>query len=146
MAYITKQDLLDELGEYLLIQLTDNNGTGEIDEAKITTAIQHAQGVADAYLRGRYSLPVPATAMVKTINVDIAVFHLYKRSEIDEGGYKVRKNANDDAIKLLTAINQGKAGLDVPALEETIANPATSDKILTNKSNAIFTDSKLSGF
>lgn len=146
MIYITRQDLLEELGEDLLIQLTDNAGTGVVDEAKVTKAIQHAQGVCDAYLRGRYSLPVPATPMVKTINIDIAIFHLYKRIEFDEGVYKVRKTANDDAIKLLTAINQGKAGLDVPATEETIATPATSDRILTNKSNSVFTDSKLSGF
>lgn len=147
MAYITQQDLLDELGEDLLVQLSDNAGTGEVDEAKITKAIQHAQGVCEAYLRGRYSLPVPATAMVKTINIDIAIFHLFKgRASYDEGVYKVRRNANDDAIKLLTAINQGKAGLDVPAAEETIANPATSDRVLTNKSNANFNDTKLSGF
>lgn len=147
MSYITKQDLLEELGEQTLIQLTDNDESGAIDDAKITKAINHAQGVCDAYLRTRYSLPVPATPMVATINIDIAIFHLYKgRTLSDEGVYKVRKNANDDAIKLLTAINQGKAALDVPATAETIETPATSDRILTNQSNAVFTDRKLSNY
>lgn len=146
MSYINKDDLFDELGEQTLIQLTDNDESGEIDDAKIAKAISHAQGVCDAYLRTRYALPVPATPMVKTINIDIAIFHLYKRAEFDEGVYKVRKNANDDGIKLLTAINQGKAGLDVPANEETIETPATTDRILTNKSNAVFTDGKLSNY
>ncbi len=147
MSYITKDDLLDELGEQTLIQLTDNDDTGAIDDAKITKSIQHAQGVCDVYLRTRYTLPVPATPMVKTINADIAIFHLYKgRTLSDEGVYKVRKNANDDAIRLLTAISHGKAALDVPATEETIEIPATSDRILTNKSKSVFTDGRLSNY
>ncbi len=147
MSYIERQDLLEELGEDALIQLTDNDAAGEIDEAKIAKAINHAQGVCDAYLRGRYSLPVPSTPMVKTINIDIAIFHLYKgRATYDDGVYKVKKNAHDEAVKLLTAINQGKAALDVPATEETIVTPATTDRILTNKSSAQFSDGKLSNY
>lgn len=147
MAYIELQDLLDELGEDVLVQLTDNSGTGNVDVARVAKAIEHAQGVFDAYIRARYSIPVPSTPMVKTLNLDLAVFHLMKsRSTMKEGVFEIKKIANDDAIKLLTAINQGKAALDVPAAEETKENPATSDKILTNKTSAKFTDSKLSGF
>lgn len=147
MAYIELQDLLDELGEQKLVQLTDNEDTDEINRARVDKAIEYARGVFDSYARARYSIPVPATPMVKSINLDLAVFHLFKSlATIDEGVYKIRKNTNDAAIQLLNAINQGKAALDVPAIEETKANPATSDKILTNKSNVKFTDSKLSGF
>ena len=144
MAYLELQDLLDELGEDTLVQLSDNDETGEINEARVSKAVQYAQGVFDAYARTRYSIPVPSTPMVKSINLDLAVFHLYKsRSTIDEGVYKIRKNANDEAIKLLTAINQGKASLDVPAAEETILNPASSDRILTNASKSKFSDALL---
>ncbi len=147
MAYIGLQDLLDELGENVLVQLTDNNGSEDIDEAKVAKAIAYAQSTFDAHARARYSIPVPNTPLVKTINLDLAVFHLMKsRSTLEEGVYKIRKNANDDAIKLLLNIGSGKAALDVPAAEETISNPATSDQILTNASRSKFTDSKLSGF
>lgn len=148
MAYIELQDLLDELGEDTLIQLTDNEGTGEINQNRIDKAIQYAQGVFDAYARARYSIPVPATPMVKSLNLDMAILHLYKsRSTVTKDSvYEVRKIANDDAIKLLTAINQGKAALDVPAVEETKEVPATSDRILTNAGRSKFTDDKLSGY
>lgn len=147
MSYITLQDLLDELGEDTLVQLSDNTETGEVNSSRVDKAIEYARGIFDAYARARYSIPVPATPMVKSINLDLATFHLYKsRSTLDEGVYKIRKNGNDDAVKLLMAINQGKAALDVPATEETVTNPATSDRVLTNKSNVKFSDSKLSGF
>jgi phage gp36-like protein len=147
MAYIELQDLLDELGEDSLMQLTDNDRTGEINEPRVAKAIEYAQGVVDAYLRSRYSLPVPATPMVKKLCADLAIMHLYTgRASFDDGVYKVRKNASDDAIKLLTAINQGKAALDVPAIEETKESPATGDRILTNANKSKFTDTKLSGF
>ncbi len=147
MNYISLQDLLDELGEDTLVQLSDNTETGEVNSSRVDKAIEYARGIFDAYARARYSIPVPATPMVKSINLDLAIFHLYKsRSTLDEGVYKIRKYANDDAVKLLMAINQGKAALDVPAVEETKENPATSDRVLTNKSNTKFSDSKLSGF
>lgn len=147
MAYIDLQDLLDELGEDILVQLTDNEGEGEIDQARIAKAIEYAKGAFDALARTRYLIPVPSTPLVKSLNLDLAVFHLYKsRSTVDEGVYKIRKNANDDAIKFLTSISQGKAALDVPADEETKENPATGDRILTNAAKSKFTDSKLSSF
>lgn len=147
MAYLVSQDLLDELGETTLVELTDDNGTGEVNEARVLKAIESAQGQFDFYARSRYSLPVPVTPMVKTLNLDLAIFHLYKsRTAIADGIYTVRKNAYDDAIKRLIDLSKGIGGLDVPAAEETIEKPATSDKILTNASRAKFTDDALSGY
>ena len=147
MSYLVSQDLIDELGENTLVQLTDDDGTGEIGETRVLKAIESAKGVFDSYARTRYSLPVLATPMVKAINLDLAIFHLYKsRTSIPEGIYKVRENAYKDALQLLKDIGSGKAALDVPATEETIETPATSDKILTNASKAKFTDDTLKGF
>lgn len=147
MAYLELQDLLDELGEDVLVQLTDNSGTGEVDVARVEKAIEYAKGVFDAHARTRYSIPVPVTPVVKSLNLDLAVFHLMKsRSTLKEGVFEIKKIANDDAVKLLLNIANGKTALDVPANEETIENPATSDQILTNASKSKFTDSKLSSF
>lgn len=147
MAYIETQDFIDELGEDKLAQLTDDEGTGEVNETRVLKAIEYAQGVFDSYARSRYSLPVPVTAMVKSLNLDLAIFHLYKsRTELPEGVYKVRENASKEALMLLKDIQAGKAGLDVPAAEETETSPATPDRILTNANKQTFTDSKLSGF
>lgn len=145
--YITLQDLSDELGEDILVQLTDDSGTGEINEAVVNKAIAAAEGTFEAYVRTRYSLPVPATQMVKTRCVNLAVYELYrKRASFDDGVFKVKKTAYDETISLLRDIQCGKAALDVPAAEETIENPATGDKVLTNAAKSKFSDTKLSGF
>lgn len=147
MQYIETQDLLDELGEDGLIQLTDNDRTGEVDETRVLKAIEFAQGQFDAYARSRYSLPVPVTPLVKSLNLDIAIWHLQKSRTSSTGGkYEARKQAYEDAVKVLKDISQGKAALDVPAAEETVETPATSDRILTNASNQKFTDDALKGF
>jgi phage gp36-like protein len=148
MAYIELQDLEDELGETKLIQLsTDDPQADEPDEARINKAIEFAQGTFESYIRSRYSLPVPSTAMVKAINLDLAVFQLFKsRTSVAEGTYTVRENAYKASLQLLKDIAAGKAALDVPAAEETIDNPATSDKILTNASKSKFNDKTLSSF
>ncbi len=147
MAYIELQDLLDELGEDILVQLTDNDGIGEVYEPRANKAIEFADGVFNSYARSRYSIPVLVTAMVKAVNLDLAIFHLYKsRTSIPEGVYKVRLDAFNSAIKWLKDLNSGNAGLDVPATQETIETPASSDKILTNAAKSKFSDNALKGY
>jgi phage gp36-like protein len=147
VAYLETQDLLDELGEDTLIKLTDDGGTGEINDARVQKAIESARGTFDSYARSRYSIPVPVTPVVRGLNLDLAVFHLYKsRTSMPEGIYTVKKNAADEALKMLKDIASGKAALDVPASDENIETPATSDRILTNAAKSKFTDDKLSSF
>lgn len=147
MAYITLQNVSDRLGEEMLVQLTDNAGTGEVDANIVNDAIEAAQGEFESYLRTRYSLPVPSTPLVRQLNLKLAIFTLFEnRATLDEGIYKVHQNAYNNAITRLKDIAAGKAALDVPAIEETKENPATSDEILTNASRSKFTDAKLSGF
>jgi phage gp36-like protein len=147
VSYITAQDLLDELGEAKLIQLTDDTRSGLINAARVDKAIQYGVGIFESYIRTRYALPVPATQMVKATCLDLAVFHLYKsRATEAEGVYRVRKDAHDNAIKFLQSVQAGKAALDVPAAEETTTNPANPDRVLRGNSNPVFTSDKLKSF
>lgn len=147
MSYIAEQDLLDELGEERLIQLTDDSGAGEIDHAKVGKAISFAVGTFDSYARTRYSIPVPTTEKVKSVCIDLAVFKLsIRRAKTPEVGESLRKNLYDPQIKFLEALQGGKAALDVPAQEETAANPAQPDRILSGTSRPQFTDEKLRGY
>lgn len=146
MAYLTLQDLLDELGGNTLAQLTNDDGGDTVNEARVQAVIENAQGVFESYIRGRYSLPVRITPLVKSLNLDLAIFNLYKRMPLAEGVYTVRENAYKAAMQTLKDIAGGKAALDVPAAEETVDNPSTSDRILTNASKSKFTDDKLSSF
>ena len=149
MAYITQQDLEDELGEAKLIQLTDDNDSGVVGEKRIERAIGYAVGTFESYARARYTLPVPVTEKVRAACIDLAVFHLFKsRASTNEGVYKVRKDAHDSVIRWLSDIQAGKAGLDVPAVEETLTKPASPDEVLrgSDQSAIIFSDDKLSGY
>lgn len=147
MPYLETQDLIDELGEVTLVQLTDDAGTDEINDARIQKAIEFARGTFDSYARSRYPIPVPVTPVVKGLNLDLAVFHLYKsRTSVAEGVYTVKKNAADEALKMLKDIAAGKASLDVPAAEETTETPGNPDRILTNASHAKFNDAALKSF
>ena len=44
MAYSTESDLLERITEQQLIQLTDDDNVGQIDAAKVTSAIAAAEG------------------------------------------------------------------------------------------------------
>lgn len=148
MAYITQSDLEEAVGGVdRLIHLTDDAGTGEVNAVPVNKAIAYAEGVFESYLRTRYSLPVPATEMVKAINTQLALLKIEsRRATTDEGKYKLVKVEHDQAVALLQAISSGKAALDVPAAEETAANPASSDQILSGSTRPIFTDSKIRNY
>jgi phage gp36-like protein len=148
VAYLDLQDFISALGEDVLIQLTDHEDLGEVNEAVVNLAIESASGVFNSYIRGRgYALPVPATSMVKSANLDIAIYNLYKsRTSIPEGVYTVRLDAYKQTMKLLLDISNGKASLDVEAIAETIENPQMTDKILTNAAKSRFNDNALKGY
>ena len=147
MSYITKQDLLDELGEQQLIQLTDSARTGGVDESVVDKALAFAGGTFDAYARTRYSLPVPATAKVKALCLDLAIYKLKKaRVTTSEGIDNLRKSYYDPSIKFLEALQSGKAALDVPAADETTESPAIPDRVLSGTVRKVFTDEKLDSY
>src|SRR5829696_4030034 len=103
MAYITQQDLIDELGLQKLIELTtDDLDATEPDAAVVNRAIEYAVGTFESYARTRYTLPVPSTPTVKSRCVDLAVYHLFRKRATDaDGVFKVKKTAYDEAITFL---------------------------------------------
>jgi phage gp36-like protein len=144
LSYITLQDLLDELGERRLVQLTDKDKTGEVDITVANKAIAYACGLFDSYARTRYTLPVPTTEMVKNVCFDLALYKLERAlAKTQETIDNLNKSLYNPALKLLTDIQSGKAALDVPAAEETATNPASPDKILKGVEREQFTHSKL---
>jgi len=150
MSYLVQQDIQDELGGVdKLIQLTDEDGSGTVGVARVQNAIDFASGTFDSYARTRYQIPVPTTPMVRTLCLDLACWQLVKsRTSIDEGRYKVRKDAYELAMKRLADIQSGKAALDVPTIQETATNPAAADETLRGSSASppVFSDDKLSSY
>ena len=112
MAYSTKSDILDQLDEDSLIQLTDDEGTGAVDDDKVDKAISGADAKIDSYCQSRYAIPLsPVPATILDISVDIAIYKLYSRraDTIPE----IRRDNYKDAIRFLEKVAEGKIDLGV---------------------------------
>ena len=134
MPYSTLADIIDRIDEEILIQLTDDEGIGQVNEDKVATAIAEADGEIDSYLSRRYTLPLSSVpTVIKKLSVDIAIWNLYtRRDKVEEA----RKSRYDAAVKLLTYISDGKATLGVDpepsgGEQQIKAGREASDRIFT---------------
>lgn len=105
--YCSIDDIRKNIPDVSLIELTDDNGTGQIENSIVSEAIAYADSTIDGYLRGRYNLPLnPVPKIIQKISIDIAIYHIYSRRfelEMPEGMQKRYENA----IKLLENIQKG---------------------------------------
>lgn len=117
MAYAVKADLQQRVTQKRLVELTDFDGSGELNDARITETLDMASAEIDSYASGRYSLPLAASNQVKDLCLRIAIYRLYanRQREMPE----MVKNDRDDAIALLKDVAAGKASLDQPAAVQT---------------------------
>ncbi len=147
MAYITKQDLIDAIGQQKLMQLTDDSSSGAINDDVVDKAIAYAVGTFEMYARTRYSLPVPATTKVKSICIDLALNKLDRRRAKNSEALKMVQDSYKEIERQLKDVSSGAAALDVPAAEETATSPASGDRILSGPAKeAAFSDDKLGGY
>jgi len=142
MAYSTQDDIEKQIPEEILIELTDDAGTGEVDTDNIDRAIEDADDEIDSFLSLAYTLPLASTpGLVRRMSVDLAVCNLYSRRphlEIPES----RKERCDSDRKLLEKIAQGKLSLggDFP-------DPVnTGNSVELSCNTRIFTRDKMDGF
>lgn len=115
MTYATTQNLLDRVGEAMLISLTDRAtpATGEVAESVAAAAIADADAAIDGYLKGRYALPLASTPpLVRDLSVAIAIYKLHRNVASD----KVRSDY-EDAFRQLREIAAGTIRLDVAGVE-----------------------------
>ena len=107
--YCAKADILDLLEEQLLIQLTDDEGTGLVNDARVAKAIEDACGEVDGYLGSRYPLPlVTVPAIVRKCAVDIAIYNLFSRTV---GAPEERRDRFKDSVAFLSKVGSGTLGL-----------------------------------
>ncbi len=82
MAYCTLANITDQESVQTLVQLTDDENTGVMDETKVDAAILSADAEIDGYLQSRYPtlpLPPPVPQVVINISRNIAIYELYSR-------------------------------------------------------------------
>lgn len=142
MAYATQADLLNHLTEQELIELTDDAQTGAIDAAKVTAAIEEADGLIDSYCRGRYTLPLVVSKQVRKLSIDIVLYYLFQRRRTIPDSIR---QAYEDAVSLLQKVSSGAAALDQPpsSTQSTELDVVKKDR---EDEPRVFEDSQMEGF
>ena len=78
--YTDLVSLKNYLPATVLLQLTDDNSTDQIDTEKINFAITQASNLIDSYLQGRFTLPLASVPMmISDIATKLTGYYLYKR-------------------------------------------------------------------
>ncbi len=140
MAYCTQNDLLNQLTEAELIQLTDDAQAGTVDTTKVDAALAGATATIDAYAGGRYTLPLQASEKIKQLCVDLAIYELEKRRR------RIREatlGARDAALAFLRDLALGRAVLDQPA---GVSAQSSGAEVKKTDAERIFSDDNLEGF
>ncbi|MBI5189098.1 MAG: DUF1320 domain-containing protein [Nitrospirae bacterium] len=115
--YISVSDL--GIPEAVLIRLTDDEGAGSVNDARVEAAISAAQALVDSALSRVFDVPLAEPPeLVRSLTRDIAVYNLYMRvgSLPDEA-----KVAYENASGILDRVADGRfhIGLDTPGPEFT---------------------------
>jgi len=136
MAYCTVQDLIDRYGETEILELTDRDQSGEVDETVAGRAIDDAAAEVDGYIGGKYDLPLSSPPQVLTrITADIARYRLYDNLATDEV-----RNRYEDALRFLKAVSKGEVSLGVSP------PPESSGSVHVSKGRRVFDADGLEGF
>lgn len=136
MSYCALQDLIDRYGETEILELTDRDQSGDIDEDVADRAIDDASAEVDGYIGGKYSLPLDSPPAVLTrITADIARYRLYDNIATEE----VRRRY-EDALRFLKAVGKGEIslGADPP--------PASAGSVYVDRGRRVFDDDGMEGF
>src|SRR3972149_1019378 len=133
MPYATQADLLNQITQAELVQLTDDTGSGSVDSAKVDSALNAASATIDAYAGARYTLPLQSSEKVKQVCVDLAIYELEKRRR------RVRDAtlaARDAALAFLRDLAQPPGA---PAQQ-------TEADVKKTEQDRVFSDDNLEGF
>ena len=144
MAYCTLADITKRIPETTLVNLTDDQDLGVIDEAVVSGIIADADELIDGFLRGRYELPLAdIPGLVKSLSVDLVAYSIYGR----RAEFEIPKAVSDKhaaTLKILQSIQKGEVRLGVAGVEAPApAVPANSVQVVT--SDRIFTRDSMKG-
>jgi|TARA_Y100000310_G_C20702427_1_gene831101 phage gp36-like protein len=140
MAYTDLTAINQNLPAKTLIQLTDDNATGQIDTNVVDWAIEQAEETIDAYHRGRYPVDIPdgeVPGFVKVVATDIAIYRLFKRKMITALPDSVQK-CYDSALKWLKDSQEG----EVSPFPESESN----QRVTVRTRDRVFTSTKLAQY
>lgn len=112
MTYATVADMVARFGEDAMIQMTDRQQTGEVNQAAAQLALEDATAEINGYL-GRYSLPFKEIPPILTrVCCDIARYRLCSSPDVLTSDDVINKY-RIDAINLLKSLANGLVTLGV---------------------------------
>jgi phage gp36-like protein len=143
MQYLTNLEYLERYTEIETVRLTDAARTGQVDDEKLSTAIADMTEEANAYLAGRYVLPiVTPPELLKGIVADLTRERLHGT----KAGAEITRRA-DRARKLLSDIAAGRASIPAPVAGTAPAEGPSGSPVSANDRRArVFTDGALADF
>jgi phage gp36-like protein len=144
MAYSAQDDILDQLDEAILIQLTDDEGTGSVNADRVAQAIADADAEIDGYLASRHQVPLdPVPENIRKYSVDIAIYNLFSRRA--DTLPDTRKERYQAAVRYLEKVAEGKWTLGA---NDPDGNPSSSDRPQMSPENPerLFTRDTMKGF
>ena len=117
MLYCSKQGLIDRFSEDELIQLTDRNNMGVINDNVLNRAIEDASTEMDGYLsRFNYSADTLPKSL-KPLACNIARYYLY-----DDAPTEHVTTRYNNAIKYLEKLNKGTLTIGKTEQETDVAS------------------------
>lgn len=140
MPYCAYGDVKKNLPEETLVQLTDDEGVGTVNQARLSEAIAQADAEINAYLGARFSVPFsPIPEIVRTLSANMAIYHLYARrmEEIP----KTRADRYNNALKTLGKIAAGEISIGAAEGAEEMKDRIRSS---TSEEDRIFSRGKRS--
>jgi phage gp36-like protein len=141
MAYSDQDDILEQLDEDILVQLTDDADAGAVDTDKVTRAIADADALIDGYCGRRYTVPFTTVpALILKFSVDIAIYNLYGRRK---GAPDDRRTRYNDAVSFLKAVAKNEAALGE---DDPLSAESEAPQMSSLNPDRVFTRSSMTGF
>jgi phage gp36-like protein len=80
VAYCTLADILDKIPESEVINMTDDEGEGVVNQGRVNDAIADAQALIDSYAGKRHNVPLdPVPRVIQRAACVIAIYNLFAR-------------------------------------------------------------------
>lgn len=116
---ITNDDLLKEISDIELGELSDLNHSGELQQTVVNDAIDDALSFIESF----FSLPTSPTPLLSKIAVDLAIFELRRKNGIVTDEMKEDRKQNESYL-----FKMGRNLLP----KETTQNPQTVEESFTS--------------
>ena len=95
---ISNEDLLKEISETQLLELSDINGTGEINQEVIDDALNDAISFIESFI----ILPSNPTPLLKKITVDMTIYELKRKNGFVSDQDKELKKENENYLRQMS--------------------------------------------